>query len=105
MTHAVVVLQHRHSRSADHPLDKPLPAAGNDQIEILVHLREMIHALPICEGHELDAVGGKTGLLATLLQCMSQCAIGFDGLRASAQDGGVACLETKHGCIARHIGT
>ena len=83
---AVVMFDHRHPREAHHGFDEAFATERDDEVEILVHLREVLHTLAVGEGHQLD--GG----------------IAMEGLAATPQDGGVAALEAKDGRVAGDVG-
>ena len=105
VTHTIVVLDDGHASGVDDALDEAFAATGDDEVEILVHLREVIHAFAISEGHELHAVLRQAGLLTATLQRIRYGAVGLDGFGAAAQDRGVAGLETKRRRIAGHVRT
>jgi hypothetical protein len=104
VANAVVVLKHGHARGPHNTFDEGMAAPRNDEINVVVHHCQVIHAFAVREVNELDAVSGKAGALAAALEAAGDGAIGFDGLGAAAQDGGVTGLETKRRGVARDVG-
>src|SRR5437879_4976043 len=80
-----------------------MAAPRNDEINVVVHRCQVIHALVVSEVNELDAVGREASALAAALEAAGDSAIRLDGIRTAAQDGGVAGLETKRRGIAGHV--
>ena len=99
MTDAVVVLDDRHPRTGHDFFDQAFAAARDDEVEVLIHLRHVLHTGAVGEGNELYAVRRQASSFTTSLQCSGEGHIRVNGLAAATQQGGVAGFKTKAGSI------
>ena len=76
---------------------KPAAAAGNHQVDVVVHLEHGHDQAAIGAGNDLDGVAGDAGGLDGVLNEAGEEAVGVDGLLAAAEDAGVAGLEAEGG--------
>jgi hypothetical protein len=90
---AVQVLDDRHLGVAADALDQALAAARDDHVHVLRHGDQLAHGLAVGGLHQLHRVRGQAGLDQRLLHQPRQRLVGLDGLRAAAQDAGVAALD------------
>ena len=100
----VVMFDDGHPGEAHHGFDEAFAAARDDEVEILVHLRHVLHAFAVGKRHQLDAVGRQTGRFAPGLEGGCDGGVAMKSLAATPQDGGIAALEAEHRGVAGDIG-
>ena len=94
----------RHAGFRLHTPDKALAAAGNDDVEIALQAcQHFADGGAVGDGYALDGILGQVGLLQARLQAGVDGTGGMDGVRAAAQDHGIARLEAERTGIGRHI--
>src|SRR5262245_40109246 len=94
---SVGMFDHWYSRSADYGFDECLAAAGDNQIESIIHFCQESHAFAIGLSNELDTVARQACLVPAFLECRGNCHIRMNRFRAAAQDHCVASFSAKDG--------
>ena len=89
VANAIVVLDHGHARLRHHRFDESLATAWDDEVEILVHVRQSDNTFAIGERHELNRMRGQSGFFTTCLQGGGDGAVRVNGFGTTAQDGGI----------------
>ena len=103
MTHAVVVLQHRHFRFRRDPLNQRLAAARDREVDVAVHRQQVADRLPVGGRDELNRVGRNAAPCQFGAQECVQCGVGVNRLLAAAEDHRVAALDAQRGGVHRHV--
>jgi len=96
VTNAIVVFDDGHAGKGHNGFYQALAATGDDQVEPTVHLSQYRDAFAVGEGNQLDRMRGQPGRGTTGLEGLGNGAVGVDRLAATAQNRGVAGLETQH---------
>ncbi len=78
-------------------------AAGDEHVDVLIHLQQLIHQRTVRRENALHRVLGEAGRLQRIMDSVHQRLVGADGLFAAAQNGGVAGLHQQGGGINRDI--
>jgi len=87
---AVEVLDHRHARFGQQARNQALAAARDDDVDELAHGDQLADRGAVGGIDDLHALGGQAGGLQAFLDQRGDGAVGADGFRTAAQDGGVA---------------
>ena len=104
MAISVQVFDHRNFGIAADALNQAFTTAGNNHIDILRHSDEFAHHRAIGDVDQLHRVLWKSTAAQGLLHQGGQGFIGFNRLRATAQDTCVSALDRQTGRLDRDIG-
>ncbi len=97
------MLDHRHLRLFTHPADQTLPAPRNRHVDILGHVQEMAHRLPIRRSHQLHRMVRQAHISGRLGQNLRDRSVRVRRLLAAAQNHRVATLHAQRGGVGRHV--
>jgi hypothetical protein len=103
MAVAVEVLDHRHPRFGQQARDQPLAAARHDDVDELAHGDQLADRGAVGGVDDLHRFGGQAGAPQAFLHQRGDGAVGADGFRAAAQDGGVAGFQAQCRGVRRHV--
>ena len=101
---AGVVLDDRDGGVLRDEADERFAAAGDDAVDELVELEEVVERGAVGGGDELDGVGGQAGLGEGALDERGEGGVGVEDLLAAAEDGGVAALQAEDGAVDGDVG-
>ena len=94
-----------HSGGLRYVADEIRAAAGNQQIDGLLHLEHLGYQAAVGVGNKLHGSLGHTCSVARLLDNRYQRDVRLQRFRAATQDSRIARLEAEHGDIHRNIWT
>ena len=80
-------------------------AAGDQHIDVFIHLQHFAHQRAIRALNGLYRGGRQTALLQRLLDHLHRGGVGAPGLFPAAQDRCVAGFQTQGGDVDRHVGS
>ena len=97
-------LNHRDGGVGHHRADEAGPAAGDEDIHVLVELHQGQGGFPGGVLDELDGIGGQAAGAQALPQSGDDGHIGADGFLAAPEDHGVARLDAQGGGVGGDVG-
>ncbi|ABA49903.1 hypothetical protein BURPS1710b_3448 [Burkholderia pseudomallei 1710b] len=100
---AVEVLDHRHARLVDQPLDQALAAARHDHVDVFGHRDQLADRRPIGRADDLHRVLRQPRRRQPFADQLRERGVRFERLRAAAQDRRVAGLQAQRGRVDRHV--
>ena len=101
---ALIVREHGNPRLVRDLADQPRPTPRNQQVQVPVHLQEMVDGVAIGGGEDLHAVLGQPDVAGGRPQLLAQRTVRVEGLGAPAEDHGIARLHAERGRVHRHVG-
>ena len=98
------MLQYRHRRLARHHADQIFAAAGDDEVDVLIHLEHQFDGVAAGPGQQLHRAVGDARLDRRLVEETGKELVALEGVAAAAQDHGVARLERDAGGVDGDVG-
>ena len=89
--------------SSDHGADQLLAAAGDDHVDVLLKLEQLVDRFPIGQGDDLNRRLGERVIAEDALEDSADGQVGEYRLRAAPQDDGVAGLEAEGGRVGGDV--
>ncbi|MNN17092.1 hypothetical protein D3C81_1302620 [compost metagenome] len=103
MAHALVMLDHRHTRVLGDKTDQAFAAARNRQVDDVVELQQFQHGLAAQVFDQRQRRFRQAGVAQCALQACRNGGVGMDRLRAAAQDHAVTGLDAERCGIGGHV--